>query len=101
MRLQPVDPQFAAERLADDALARPPGRVPDLRGPDTLTSAGLVRPWLRARSRRRLRVPLPAVGALSAWNRLRAVNGEAGGAGREAWLAAVQHTWTERASKLR
>jgi len=92
MRLQPVDPRFVAERLVDHAVARPLGRAPDLRGPDTLVTTDIVRSWLRARSRRRLRLPLPPVGALSAWNRLHPVSGETGGPGWAAWLAATYPT---------
>lgn len=56
-----VDPQVAADRLADAAHADPAGRLPDLGGPRRQSAAELADVWARVTGRGRipLRVPLP------------------------------------------
>ena len=56
-------------------------------GPKTLSAAELLTPWLEARGGRRLRIPVPGVGALAAWNLLRPAEGIGEGASWRQWLA--------------
>jgi uncharacterized protein YbjT (DUF2867 family) len=57
-RVQPVDAEDVATRLAALAVAKPAGRVPDLAGPDVTDWAALMRDYLRASHRRRRVVPV-------------------------------------------
>lgn len=70
VRFQPVDVAEVAARLAELALGRPSGLVPDIAGPRAYEMGELLRGYLRATGRRRLLVPvrLPgrAAGALRA-----------------------------------
>ena len=50
--VQPVDSGEVAARLAELALDEPRGRVPDMAGPQILSSADLIRAYLRATGRR-------------------------------------------------
>lgn len=61
LRLEPVDGDAVAARLAELALAAPAGRATDLAGPEVLQFSDLVTQFdqLRGRSRRLLRFPLP------------------------------------------
>ncbi len=88
MRLQPVDPRFVADRLVDHALASARGRVADVHGPETLDTAALIATWQKYRRLRRLGVPIFAFGPLSAFRRLRSVDGDAGGLCWSEWLRA-------------
>jgi uncharacterized protein YbjT (DUF2867 family) len=65
-RIQPIDVDEVARRLADAVASGPATRLPDLGGPEILPVADLVRGRLRDTGRHRpvLEVPLP--GALSA-----------------------------------
>ncbi len=65
---QPIDADEVAGRLVELALADPAGRVPDLGGPEVLTSAQVVRTYLEVRqdSRRVVTVPLFGLGAVRA-----------------------------------
>ena len=47
-RLQPMDVGEAADRLAEIALSEPSGHVPDVGGPEVLSSAELARAYLEA-----------------------------------------------------
>jgi uncharacterized protein YbjT (DUF2867 family) len=58
IRVQPVDADEVAARLAELALGPPAGLVPDLAGPRVYELAELLRGYLRASGRRR---PLPPV----------------------------------------
>ncbi len=58
VRLQPVDPRDVALRLAELALGKPAGRVPDLAGPTVYEAHDLVRGYLRASGLRRLALPV-------------------------------------------
>jgi uncharacterized protein YbjT (DUF2867 family) len=58
LRFQPVDSGEVAARLAELALGRPAGLVPDLAGPKVYGMADLVSGYLRARGKRRLLMPV-------------------------------------------
>ncbi|RCW37643.1 uncharacterized protein YbjT (DUF2867 family) [Halopolyspora algeriensis] len=62
---QPVDADDVAERLARIALGEPAGRVPDLGGPQILTTEELARLYLRASGKRRRVLPVPVPGKVS------------------------------------
>ncbi|MBW4717095.1 SDR family oxidoreductase [Saccharothrix obliqua] len=62
LRVQPVDPGEVADRLVALAVAGPAGRVADFGGPAVRDTHDLVRAFLHARGRRRVVVPVPAVG---------------------------------------
>jgi uncharacterized protein YbjT (DUF2867 family) len=64
-RLQPMNVEEAAIRLVELSLAGPAGRVPDVGGPEVLTSTELARAYLEAsgRSKRLVGVPLPGKAA--------------------------------------
>lgn len=60
-RFQPLDPDVAAARLVEAALAEPAGMLPDLGGPEVMEMGSLARSWLDARGQRRrvVRLPMP------------------------------------------
>lgn len=58
MRFQSVDSAEVADRLAELALDRPAGLVPDLVGPAVFEMRELVRGYLRTVGRRRLLLPI-------------------------------------------
>jgi uncharacterized protein YbjT (DUF2867 family) len=64
-RFQPMDVGEAADRLVELALSEPAGRVPDVGGPEVLTSAELARAYLEAagRKKRLVEIPLPGKAA--------------------------------------
>jgi uncharacterized protein YbjT (DUF2867 family) len=57
-RVQPVDADEVAARLAELALGTPSGLVPDIAGPRVYGMAELIRSYLRARGRHRLVMPV-------------------------------------------
>ncbi len=61
-RFQPMDVGEAADRLAELALSEPAGRVPDVGGPEVLTSAELARAYLEAAGRKKKLVEIPVPG---------------------------------------
>jgi uncharacterized protein YbjT (DUF2867 family) len=63
IRVQPVDADEVAARLAELALGPPAGLVPDLAGPRVYELAELLRGYLRAIGRRRPLLPVPLPGA--------------------------------------
>lgn len=63
---QPIDVREVAGRLAELALAEPGGHVPDIGGPQVLSTRSLARSYLRAARRPRLVVPVPFPGAVFA-----------------------------------
>ena len=65
-RLQPIDVEEVARRLADAVASGPAGRLPDLGGPEVFPVAELVRDRLRRTGRHRPVVEVPLPGALSA-----------------------------------
>ena len=65
-KFQPIDPGEVAERIAQQVEAGPGGRLPDIAGPEVRSAGDLARAWLRARSKRRLLVPLPLFGKVAA-----------------------------------
>jgi uncharacterized protein YbjT (DUF2867 family) len=65
-RVQPVDVQDVASRLAAAVDTGPAGRLPDLGGPAVLSLAELARTYLRGAGRRRPVVALPVPGRFSA-----------------------------------
>src|SRR4029077_7479628 len=58
VRFQPVDTDEVAARLVELALGAPAGLVPDMAGPRGSGMADLLRPYLRARGKHRLLVPV-------------------------------------------
>ncbi|WP_326566745.1 NAD(P)H-binding protein [Amycolatopsis rhabdoformis] len=58
MRFQPVDAHDVAARLAALTLGAPAGRVPDLAGPKVYTMRELVDDYLRAKGKRRPKLPV-------------------------------------------
>lgn len=63
INFQPVDVREVAERIAQLALGDPAGRVRDLAGPKVYGMGELVDKYLRARGRRRLKMPVRIPGA--------------------------------------
>src|SRR5215211_4230657 len=57
-RVQPVDSDEVAARLAELALGTPSGLVPDMAGPKVYSAAGLLRGYLRASNKRRPIIPV-------------------------------------------
>jgi uncharacterized protein YbjT (DUF2867 family) len=65
-RFQPIEVEEVADRLAELALAgKPAERVPDMGGPEVLTTREIAERYLRATGRRRkvVEVPLPGAAA--------------------------------------
>ncbi|MEV3968842.1 NAD(P)H-binding protein [Streptomyces sp. NPDC050698] len=86
LRLQPVDAREVAARLAELALGAPRGMVPDLTGPDLHDLAGLARPYLRLRGKRRPMLPVRIPGKAGRAYRAGANLAEAGAeAGKRTW----------------
>jgi uncharacterized protein YbjT (DUF2867 family) len=88
-RLQPVDAEIAATRLAAAARAQPAGRLPDVVGPEVRTLSELSKAWRSARRRLLLPLPLPMVGQVGRPLREGALcnpDAAAGGATFEQWL---------------
>ncbi len=70
VRLQPIDPDLVADRVAEVAVGPPSGRVDDMGGPEVLLMEDMVRAYLAARQLRRLVVPAPVWGeAVAAFRR--------------------------------
>lgn len=63
-KIQPIDPDIVAARLADAALAEPAGRLPDIAGPKVQTLSELSRAWARARGKHRLPLRVPSWGKM-------------------------------------
>ncbi|MFE7783815.1 SDR family oxidoreductase [Streptomyces nigrescens] len=66
VRVQPVEVREVAARLAGLAAGDPAGRVPDMGGPEVLSTHDVVRATLEAGGRRRLLLPLWLPGASAA-----------------------------------
>ncbi|MDT0457218.1 NAD(P)H-binding protein [Streptomyces sp. DSM 41527] len=66
VRVQPIEVQEVAARLAELAVGEPAGRVTDMGGPEVLDARDLVRATLEAGGRRRLLMPLWLPGASAA-----------------------------------
>ncbi|TMR08301.1 SDR family oxidoreductase, partial [Nonomuraea zeae] len=62
LRFEPVDVREVAARMVELALGEPAGLVPDLAGPKVYGLAELVRVYLGARGKRRLRMPVRVPG---------------------------------------
>jgi uncharacterized protein YbjT (DUF2867 family) len=62
LRFQPVDAAAVADRLAELTLGTPSGLVPDVAGPRVYGLDQLLRSYLRASRRRRLRMPIRVPG---------------------------------------
>jgi uncharacterized protein YbjT (DUF2867 family) len=58
LRFQPVDAREVATRLAELTLGEPAGLVPDLAGPKVYGMGDLVRSYLTARGKHRLKMPM-------------------------------------------
>jgi uncharacterized protein YbjT (DUF2867 family) len=65
-RIQPIDVEEVARRLADAVAAGPATRLPDLGGPEVFPVAELLRDRLQDTGRRRPVVEVPLPGALAA-----------------------------------
>jgi len=66
---QPIDVGETADRLVELALSPPAGRVPDVGGPEVLTSTELARAYLETTGREKRIVELPLPGrAARAWH---------------------------------
>src|ERR1700761_2961669 len=63
-KLQPVDPDIVAVRLADACIGAPAGRLPDVAGPRIQTISDLSAAWAHARGKHRLHLRVPAVGKM-------------------------------------
>jgi uncharacterized protein YbjT (DUF2867 family) len=86
-RFQPVDAGEVAARLAELALGRPAGLVPDLAGPQVYSAAELLRGYLRASRKRRLIVPV--------WLPGKAARAVRAGANLAPGRAVGRRTWEE------
>ena len=88
LRLQPIDPETVATRLAELALGKPAGRVADLAGPQRLEFKVLAKTWLQVLGKHKpvLSLPLP-VPLFKAFQSLKTENLEPVGITWEAWLA--------------
>ena len=64
-RFQPIDTGEVADRMCELVDAGPSGRVEDIGGPAVLRADDLARSWIAATGRRRLVLPLPAVGKIA------------------------------------
>lgn len=67
-RVQPVDSGEVAARLVELALGEPAGRVPDMSGPEVLSSEELLRSYLAATHQRKWVIPIPMPGNKGARN---------------------------------
>jgi uncharacterized protein YbjT (DUF2867 family) len=65
VRVQPVETQEVAGRMAELALGDPAGRVPDMAGPRVERAEDLMRLYLTARRRRVPILPLPLPGKVA------------------------------------
>lgn len=63
-KVQPIDPELVADRLADAALAGPAGRLPHIAGPQVQTLSELSRAWATARGKHRLPLRVPSWGKM-------------------------------------
>lgn len=63
-KVQPIDPDLVAARLADVALAGPAGRLPDIAGPKVQTLSELSRAWATARGKHRIPLRVPSWGKM-------------------------------------
>lgn len=63
-KVQPIDPEIVAARLAEAVGAGPGGRLPDIAGPKVQTLSELSRAWATARGKHRLPLRVPAWGKM-------------------------------------
>ena len=85
VRVQPVDADEVAARLAELALGPPAGLVPDMAGPEVRTAAELLREYLRAEHRHRAIVPVRLPGAAARAFRAGANLAPGRAVGRRTW----------------
>jgi uncharacterized protein YbjT (DUF2867 family) len=85
VRVQPVDADEVAVRLAELALGPPAGLVPDMAGPEVRTAAELLREYLRAEHRHRAIVPVRLPGAAARAFRAGANLAPGRAVGRRTW----------------
>jgi uncharacterized protein YbjT (DUF2867 family) len=62
LKYQPIDPGDCADQFVRAVAAGPSGMLPAIGGPQVRTLDSLIRPWLAARSLRRLVIPFPFPG---------------------------------------
>jgi uncharacterized protein YbjT (DUF2867 family) len=85
MPFQPVDADDVAARIAELALGRPSGLVPDIAGPGAYQLTDLVRSYLRAVHQRRALLPIPLPGRAAAAIRAGATLAPDRAVGRRTW----------------
>ncbi|MEH1124613.1 SDR family oxidoreductase [Micromonospora sp. CPCC 206061] len=83
--IQPVDPRDVADRLADLLKAGPTQSVEDFGGPEILRYDDVVRPWLRARGKRRRVLRLRFPGGIARAMRAGALTTTARPTGTRTW----------------
>jgi uncharacterized protein YbjT (DUF2867 family) len=86
-RFQPIDEGEVAARLAELALGKPTGLVPDMAGPKVYSAAELLRGYLRASHRRRPILPV--------WLPGKAARAVQAGANLSPGRAVGRRTWEE------
>ncbi len=88
LTFQPIDPRFVADFLVKAALSQPLGYTADLNGPERLSLEALVSLQLRRGRAKKLRVHIPAIGPLAAFEKLNMVDGMSGGRTWSEWSMA-------------
>ncbi len=66
LRFQPIDTGEVAQRMVEAVRAGPAGHLPDIGGPEVLTSGEMARVWLKSRGRRAWIIHLPLPGRAAA-----------------------------------
>jgi uncharacterized protein YbjT (DUF2867 family) len=64
-KFQPIDTGEVADRMVEDAVKGPIGRLPDLGGPEVLTFGEMAKAWQRARGKNRPIVNVPVMGGVA------------------------------------
>lgn len=92
IRLQPVDPDAVADRIAHATLNGAAGRLPDLAGPQAQSLEDLAHAWMHATGQRKrtwaVPMPLPIFRAMATGD-LAPTHAERIGPSWDAWLAAT------------
>ncbi|SRR5579884_786057 len=89
--LQPVDEEEVARRLCEIVQAGPSGRLPNMGGPQVLTTGELARIWLEQRGMRRAIIPLWLPGKMARALRQGGNTCPQQATGRISWQAWLQH----------
>lgn len=96
--LQPVGEDEVARRLAEVVQAGPSGRLPDMGGPQILTTNELTRIWLRERGMRRAITPIWLPGKMGSALRAGGNTCPDHATGVETWEAWLQRHYRQQAS---